>query len=51
MAPKLQDQTRKFLVEGVVTKLGMDALEKNIKMMSTAPYANKSGFRDVMGQH
>ena len=51
MVPKVHDQTRKYLVEGVVTKLGVLTLENDVKMMSTAPYVNESRFRDVLEQH
>ena len=35
MAMKVQYQKRKLLVEGVVTKLGVSALENDIKPTST----------------
>ena len=50
MAPKVQYQTHKLLVEGVVTKLGVAALGKYVNLMSTTPYTNEAGFQNILEQ-
>ena len=50
MALKVQYQTHKLLVEGVVTKLGVAALGKYVNLMITTPYKNEAGFHNILEQ-